>query len=469
MSISPQVLQTVFKYNMISSGDKVLAAVSGGADSVCMLHILNRLKSDLGFQLACAHVNHGLRGEAADKDEKFVKDLCKRLGIKCYTKTVDVAVLAEKEKLTVEEAGRIVRYDFFAELKEKHGFSKVATAHNKNDNAETVLMRIIRGTGIDGLSGILYKREDGVIRPILDVSRAEIEEYCKIYNLEYCTDATNFDNDYTRNKIRNELIPFIEREFNSRVSDSLVRLANSAEEDSGFMQGYAERLYARLGSPLPGKSPNAIHIESFKMVQRSIGARILRLAAEKSAKGVKLERKHIDDIYNLLDKTTGTSIDLPRGIKVMVNYGWLTFEGTVDRHQVMLDTDGFFTQIGIGESVYLDGIDKNITLREETAKTYKLKLNEIGVDLEKLGNQPLFLRSRREGDRMVLFSDGRTKKVKSIFIDEKIPKKDREKIPLLSTGDEVIAIVGSRVSEKYKLTKDSERALVIEYGSWEQS
>ncbi len=467
MSISPQVLQTIFNHNMVDEGDKILAAVSGGADSVCMLHVLNRLKDDLGFKLACAHVNHGLRGDAAQHDEEFVKQLCKKMGLKCYVKHENVAELASELGLTFEEAGRKVRYDFFAELKQKHGFSRIATAHNKNDNAETVLMRIIRGTGVDGLCGISYKREDGVIRPILDISRAEVEAYCGVYNLEYCTDATNFDNDYTRNKIRNELIPFIENNFNERVTDSLVRLSNSASEDSEFIQGYTERLYARLGSPLPGKFPNALHIESFKMVERAIGARLLRLAAERSASGVKLERKHIEDIYALLDKPTGTGINLPCGLTAEINYGWLTFTGPKERSEVKLDSDGFFAEVNPDDSIYLKSVDKIIKLKVEAAKTYKPKLNEIAADLDKIGNQPLFLRSRREGDRMVWFADGRTKKVKSIFIDAKIPKRDREKIPLLATGDEIIAIVGSRVSEKYRLTKESERALVIEYGTVE--
>ncbi len=468
MNISQLVLQTIYKYNMISSGDRVLVAVSGGADSVCLLHILNSLKNDLGFEIACAHVNHGLRGEAADRDERYVKKLCKSLGIRFFVKQEAVAALASENKLTVEEAGRVVRYDFFKQLKNDYGFNKIATAHNKNDNAETVLMRIIRGTGIDGLSGIPYVREDGVIRPILDVSRADIEEYCSQNKLEYCTDSTNLDNDYTRNKIRNELIPYIEREFNAKASESLIRLANSADEDSRFINGYAERLYSRLGSPLPGKAPNVLHIESFKMVNRAIGARIIRLAAQKSA-DVKLERKHIDDIFNILDRPTGTSIDLPAGLKAEINYGWLTFNGPFDKRLVELSTDGFFEEVSVGDSVYLEGIGKNISLREENAKNYKLKINEIAIDLDKLNNQPLFLRSRRSGDRLVWFSDGRTKKIKNIFIDAKISKKDRNKIPLICTGDEVVAIVGNRVSEKYKLTKDSERALVIEYGNVEQA
>lgn len=464
MSISALVLQTIDKYNMVKKGDSVLAAVSGGADSVCMLHILNRLKADLGFTLGCAHVNHGLRGEAADRDEQFVKELCQDLGVPFYSKKFDVAAIAEEKKQTLEEAGRFVRYDFFGELKSLYGFEKIATAHNKNDNAETVLMRIIRGTGIDGLCGISYVRDDGVIRPVLDISRSEIEGYCAAHNLRFWTDATNADNDYTRNKIRNELIPYLEKEFNSGVTDSLVRLSANAEADSKFLNGYANRLYDRLGSPMTRNAPNTLHIESFKMLDKSIGTRILRLAADRSFKGIKLEKRHIEDIFDLIEKPTGTAIDLPRGLKAEVDYGWLTFEGPNDKESVLTASDELFTEITIGETIFLDGIGKSISFREELG-SYKCSINEIAADLDKIGGQPLFVRNRRDGDRLVCFSDGRSKKIKNIFIDAKIPKKDREKIPLLATGNEIIAIIGSRVSEKYKITKDTERALVIKYGA----
>jgi tRNA(Ile)-lysidine synthase len=461
------VLQTIYGHNMISPGDKVLAAVSGGADSVCMLHILNSIKKSLQFELCCAHVNHGLRGEAADCDERFVEEFCNKLQIPFYSKKFDVARYAEEHKQTTEEAGRNIRYTFFEELKKGYGFDKIATAHNKNDNAETILMRIIRGTGIDGLCGISYVREDGVIRPILDVARNQIEEYCRENNLQYCTDATNADNDYTRNKIRNQLIPYIEKEFNSGIVDSMVRLSKNAEEDSNFIKGYAERLFKRIGSPVPKLTPNALHIESFEMLDRSIAARIIRIAADKAAKGIRLEKKHIDGIFDLIQKPTGSSIDLPMGLKAEINYGWLVFIGEENQRSVAGEDD-FFTQIALGETIYLDGIGKNISVREEDPKTYKCRLNEISADLDKIGNQPLFLRSRRDGDRMVWFLDGRTKKIKSIFIDQKIPKKDRNKIPLLATGSEIIAIVGSRVAENFKVTKDTERALVIEYGNVEK-
>lgn len=464
MSISSLVLKTIEKHNMIEPGDKIIAAVSGGADSVCMLNLLQSLKAELGFSLCCAHLNHGLRGKAADHDEEFVRALCTQLGIDFYSKTVDVAKVAEEKKITCEEAGRMARYDFFNELKKTYGYSKVATAHNKNDNAETVLMRIIRGTGVDGLSGIPYTRDDGVIRPVLDISRQQIEEYCRENGLDFCTDATNLENDFTRNKIRNLLIPYIEKEFNTRISDSLIRLSEAAEEDSKFLKAYTKRLYERLGNPVPGSKLNTLHIESLKMLEKPILTRLLRLAAEKSS-DVKLEKKHIEDVIGLLDKPTGTAINLPGGLNAEINYGWLTFSGPLDIIELEISEDGFFADISIGDTVLVEALGKEISIREENAKDYKCRINEIAADLDKIGSQPLFLRSRRDGDRIVWFPDGRTKKIKNVFIDEKIPKKDRNKIPLLATGNEIVAIVGSRVSEKYKLTKDSERALVIKYGA----
>ncbi|MBE7031788.1 MAG: tRNA lysidine(34) synthetase TilS [Ruminococcaceae bacterium] len=466
MTTEEKVLGTISQFNMIKSGDRVLAAVSGGADSVCMLHILSRLKQAIGFEVFCAHLNHGLRGEAADNDEKFVAELCKQLGIKVFTRKTDVAGLAKAEKLTVEEAGRKARYDFFAELSQKHKLTKIATAHNQNDNAETVLMRIIRGTGIDGLSGIPHTREDVVIRPVLDISRREIEEYCKKNNLEFCTDATNADNDYTRNKIRNRLIPYLEQEFNPEVCDALSRLAETATEDADFLNGYAKRLYARLASPMPSQKPNALHIDSLKLLEKSVAVRIVRLAAAEAMKDIKLSKTHIEDIFKLLDNETGSSIDLPQGLNANISYGWLAF--TAPSFVAIDDENEFFAEVTVDEGVFVESIAKEISFAEVDAKGYKCAINETMADLDKIGAQPLFLRSRRDGDRIVWFPDGRTKKIKSVFIDEKIPKNDRNKIPLLCTGDEVVAIVGSRVSEKYKVTKDTERALVIKYGTVEE-
>ena len=464
ISLLQTVRETVREHNMIESGEKVLAAVSGGADSVCMLHVLNRLKKDLNFEIFCAHLNHGIRGEAADADEAFVEKLCLENEIPFFSKRVDVPKIAKSQKVTLEEAGRIARYEFFSELATAHGISKVATAHNKNDNAETVLMRILRGTGIDGLKGIAYVREDGVIRPVLDVSREQIEDYCSENGLSFCVDATNSDNDYTRNKIRNELLPYLKKEFNERIDDSLCRLSRNAGDDAGFLNNYARRFYERIRSPLSQKKPVMLHIESPGMVEKSIAARVLRIAAEDAQKGLKLERKHIDDIFELMSKETGAEISLPQEARAEVQYGWLVFKGREEIKRIDAEGDSFFAGVLPGQAVFVESVNKNIGLRIENAKTYKCKINEIALNYDMIAGQQLFVRSRRDGDRMVWFPDGKTKKIKNILIDSKIPRQDRNKIPLLCTGAEVLAIVGSRVSEKYKVTNETEEALVIEYG-----
>ncbi|MBQ9757671.1 MAG: tRNA lysidine(34) synthetase TilS [Clostridia bacterium] len=463
-SVLKKVFETVCEHNMINRGERILAAVSGGADSVCMLHVLNALKTSLGFSIYCAHLNHGLRGEAADRDERFVVELCGKLDIPVFTKTVDVRAFAEKEKLTLEEAGRVLRYEFFDELSKRHRIEKIATAHNKNDNAETVLMRVFRGTGIDGLCGISYRREDGVIRPLLDTRRYEIEEYCRENNLSFCTDETNNENEYTRNKIRNELLPYLAENFNSDIVDSLFRLSENAKEDGEFLSGYARRLYERLRGPISSKKPVMLHIESLSMVSRSIASRVVRIAADEAVKGAKLEKKHIDDIFILMTKETGARLSLPKGLVAEVQYGWLTFSDSEQKIKALADDKFFFTEVSPGDTVFVQNLEKNIYLKTEDARTYKCKINEQALDYDKLGGRVLFLRSRRDGDRMVCFSDGRTKKIKNILIDGKVPRSDRDKILLLCTGDEVLAIVGSRVSEKYKTTKETERALVIRYG-----
>ncbi len=476
MNIDYSVLQcvqkTVIEHNMLKAGDRVLAAVSGGADSVCMLHVLDRLKKELNIEIFCAHLNHGLRGAAADNDEEFVSELCRKMKIKFYSKKVNVAELAAENKQTVEEAGRNARYDFFAELCREYKLNKIATAHNKNDNAETVLMRIIRGTGTDGLGGIPYVRDGVVIRPVLNVSRGDIEEYCRVNALKFCTDATNADNDYTRNKIRNELIPYLAKEFNPEITDSLARLAENVGTDARFIGGYAERLYDRLCSPLPGKKPVSLHIESLQMIERAIAVRVVRLAAAKAVEGLRLEKKHIDDIMALMEKQTGASVDLPGGLCAHVEYGWIIFSDRNEnekREASLAGGDEFFAEVSPDGKIFVECIEKNITFKVENPKEYKAKINEIMLDYGLVEGKKLFLRSRRTGDRIVRFSDGRTKKIKNILIDEKIPKRDRNKIPLLCTGDEVLAIVGSRVSEKYKVTNETERALVITYGDYKQA
>lgn len=454
---------------MLCKGDGVLVALSGGADSVCLLHSLLKLEKELGITVFAAHLNHMIRGKEAERDERFVTDFCRKNKVKLFKKSVDVPKLAKELGLSCEEAGRKARYNFFDEIKQKEKISKIATAHNKNDRAETVLMRIIRGTGIDGLSGIPKTREGGIIRPLLNVSREEIEAYAKENGLEYCTDSTNLKNDYTRNRIRNELIPYLKENFNPAVVDALVRFSEVAAEDAEFLNAYAKRLYKRINNPLPQKDPCVLHTESLLMVENSVKARLIRLAAAEAMKDgeFKLEQKHIKDIISLCKKTSGCGVDISAKLRVENQYGWLVFVNrTLNDEKKSCGEEGFCIKVRPLETFFIEEINKEISFKIVDPKIYKKNPREVLADFDKLEGKQLMVRSRRTGDRMVCFADGGTKKIKSIFIDQKIPKGDRDKIPLLCADGEVVAVIGSRVSEKYKITKETRRALAVEYGKY---
>jgi len=199
----------IIKHNLFSYGDSILVAVSGGADSICMLDVLVSLKEEFQIKISVAHLNHMLRGEEAYRDEKFVQSICKAYQVPYHVTRIDITKLSADKRCSVEEAGRIARYEFFQQLKAEYNINCIATAHNKNDNVETVLMRLMRGTSIHGLGGIPSKNDSGVIRPLLHATREEIEGYIRSHNLSYVVDRTNLENSYTRNKIRNQLLPYI--------------------------------------------------------------------------------------------------------------------------------------------------------------------------------------------------------------------------------------------------------------------
>lgn len=269
MDLKLKVRDTIKDNALIQSGDRVLLALSGGPDSLCLLHILNDLKGMLGFELSALHLNHMIRGAAADEDEAFLTEHCKSLGVPLFAEHADIPALSKQSGKSLEETGREVRYKL---LKEK-GFDKIAVAHNKNDQAETVLMRILRGTGVKGLAAMEYKREDGIIRPLLDTERAEIEKYCKENNLNPRIDKTNEETDYTRNKIRLELIPIL-KEYNPNIIDGLARLADSARDDE--KSEFAKVVVTAFNEAGLTEDISAVHINSlYKAHKKNVGGKII--------------------------------------------------------------------------------------------------------------------------------------------------------------------------------------------------
>lgn len=240
-----QVLKTITKYELIQSGDKIVLAVSGGPDSIFMLDILNKLKQKLNIQIVVCHVNHMIR-EEANSDEEYVKKFCKKNEIECYTKRIDVIKYANNKKIGTEEAGRKIRYDFFEEILKATHSNKIAVAHNKNDKVETIIMNLLRGTGTLGLKGIEPIRDNKYIRPIIEIERCDIESYCKQNNLNPRIDKTNYENVYTRNKIRNIVIPYIQKEFNPNIIEGISRLSEIATEEDNYLNSVTIDKYKEM-------------------------------------------------------------------------------------------------------------------------------------------------------------------------------------------------------------------------------
>lgn len=316
-----KVLETIKKYNMIENEDKIVLAVSGGPDSICMLDILNDIKNDetidINFEIAVAHVNHMIRKEA-EEDEKYVKKYCEEKQIEFYSKSIDVQKMANNNKIGVEEAGRKVRYDFFDEILEKTNAQKIAIAHNKNDKVETVLMHILRGSGINGLKGIEAKRGK-YIRPLIECERNEIEEYCIEKKLQPRIDKTNFENEYTRNKVRNLLIPYIKKEFNPNLIQTIDRLSNLVAEEENYMDKQVENVYKELLISEKEKEIQ-LNLKIFNIQEKVIKSRVILYTITRlfgNSKG--LEKIHIEDIIKLCDKNIGNKYLTPnKKIKILI-------------------------------------------------------------------------------------------------------------------------------------------------------
>ena len=323
-----KVLNTIKKYNLIENGDRVVVGVSGGPDSISLLHILNKFCKNkiLNFEIIVCHVNHQIREEAND-DEEYVREYCEKNNIKFYSKRIDVIKYANNNKMGLEEAGRNLRYDFFDEILEQEHANKIAIAHNKNDKAETIIMNIIRGSGISGLKGIEPIRDNKYIRPIIECERTEIEKYAKENNLNPRIDKTNFENDCTRNKIRNIVLPYIKKEFNSNIVETMNRLSNLATETDEYIQKKVIENYKEI--KIEENSKNIVlDLKKFNKIDMLIRKRILIYTISKVlGNSQNVEMINIEDIIKMCNKNIGNKYLMPnKNIKVLVNKGKIFFE-----------------------------------------------------------------------------------------------------------------------------------------------
>ena len=316
-----KVLKTIKKYELIKSGDNIVLGISGGPDSICMLYILNSLKKDLNFNIYVAHINHMLR-ENAKLDEEYVKNTCKKLNIPVYIKHIQIKEIAEKEKRGIEETGRKVRYEFFEEILRKTNSNKIATAHNLNDSIETIILNIIRGTGISGLAGIEPIRENKFIRPLIECERKEIEEYCKLNKLEPRIDESNYENKYNRNKIRNICIPYLQKELNSNVIKNISRLSEIANEEQKYIEKNVEKSFNKICIENT-ENKIILDIKMFVKEELVIKRRLILYTINKLIGAtINIEKINIDDIIKLCERNIGNKFLIPtKGIKVFVKKG----------------------------------------------------------------------------------------------------------------------------------------------------
>lgn len=315
--LKEKVLNTILKNELIKYGDTIVIGVSGGPDSITLLHLLQSLKNELGIKIIVCHINHMLREEAIE-DEEYVKEYCIKENIPYYIKRESVQEVAKKQKIGTEEAGRKIRYSFFEEIAKKYNANKIATAHTANDNAETVLLNILRGTGVFGLRGIDPIRNERYIHPLIECTRKEIEEYCVENNLEAKIDKTNAQNIYTRNKVRNSLIPYIEKEFNPNIIQGINRLANIAREETKYIESNVIKVYEEL--LINEEKEIVLDLNKFNKVEEFLQKQIIRYSILKllgTTDGI--EKKHIEDIIVLCRRNIGNKFLIPnKNVKILV-------------------------------------------------------------------------------------------------------------------------------------------------------
>jgi len=438
------VRKTISEYGMLEKGDKVLCAVSGGADSVCLLNVILSLRDEYSLSVYVANVNHLIRGQEADRDSSFVKEICKEKNVECFYREYDVPAISQKRKIGEEECGRILRYEFFDELSDKLGGAKIATAHNLNDNAETVLFRLARGTSSQGLGGIKHVRGN-IIRPLLDVTREEIEDYLKENNISWCEDSTNKLALYSRNKLRICVMPLLE-EISKGAQKKIASAAKLMREDDMFLSQCAEEKIKECFFE------NSLLVAPIEKVHISIKRRIIAYVLEKwGAKEISVEK--IDSFIEFLSKENGKSFDINSEYFAEKSYDkiCLVKRKKEEKKSFILDAD---------RECSSDGWRLRATVSKIPPKN---KANNIAIfDAEKL-SLPLAVRYRQNGDKILQSGMNGAKKISDIFTDEKIEKHLRDTIPIVEKESEILFVCGLRKTSLYSVDKNTKEYLILEY------
>jgi tRNA(Ile)-lysidine synthase len=449
MELPGKVLETVKKYSMFSESDIVLIGLSGGADSVCLTLVLHRLMKQNERLLNAVYVDHGLRPEEVRAEIEFCRNLCKKLGIGFVTRSVDARKVAEQEKLNLQESARELRYSIFEEVSDELDATRIAVGHTADDQAETVLMRLVRGAGRRGLSGIPYVRGK-IIRPLLDIRREDIEKYLLERQFKFVTDASNLKAEYLRNRLRQEVIPILKKD-NPSVTESINRTADILREEERYLETATTKTMMRLISRKTDKSIELFLIPLMN-IHRAILRRILKRALGEIGADRGIELTHIDELIHLIkDNRSGDMINLPKEIRAVKSYSTLlltkeVFTGLQTRY---IDVPGETPFGEKGLSIISELSDKSVEITDRNTAVF---------DFERLV-LPLQLRQRRKGDFFYPAGFGRRKKLQDFFVDEKVPREKRDSVPLIVSGEDIVWVAGYRMDERFRVTDRTEKCL----------
>ncbi len=462
-----RVARTIERHAMFAPRDKVLVGVSGGPDSVALVHMLCKLAPAKKFELAVAHLNHGLRPVASDQEADFVKKLVHGLGLRFHLDQIRLNI----NKGSVEERARQARYDFYYRLAKNHGYTKIALGHHADDNAEAVLQHLLRGSGLRGLAGIPPKRDDLIVRPLIDIYRADIMSYVNECRLPYVLDASNNDLRFERNRIRHHLIPLIQKQYNPNIIAILHRMANLCREEESWFQTHLQPQLDHiiaisditcldLKAPALAVAPLAVQRRLIRDALRQWRGDLRRVGAG-----------HIDAAIGLLPShRKGKRLNMPGRITVErttnhLRFTWHRKAGHLSRPTIQ----EFCYEVSFPKKLPLEVklIEADCRLRFTTAGPQSLEKcimkgnKSAWFDLDQL-RFPLTIRNFRAGDRLAPFGLAGTQKLKKLFIDRKIPQADRHRIPLLVSGNTILWVIGVRRSAAATLSTASKRALCVE-------
>ena len=440
MKLFREILNINKKYNLIESNDIIVVGFSGGPDSVFLVEMLKKLQHFFNFKIYLVHINHLLRGEDADSDENFSFEYAKKNNLEIFIKRIPIKEIAKEIGKTLEEVGREERYKFFSEIYEKVGATKIATAHNKDDQIETFLFRLIRGTSLQGLEGIKIKNNN-VIRPISEIYKKDILEYLNKNEIQYKIDKTNFENEFTRNSIRLDLIPFIEERYNIKFKDKIFSLIEEIRENN---QNNSLNLNDYVNSE------NKIILEKMKFLSNFDKKNLLSLFLNQ--KNIEINRNKIDEISSLIKSNGTKKIDLDKSYRIVKDYTYLYIE---DKKENCVINNNVI-QVKIPSEQIFD----NFKITVSTVENLDIPKQKNQYLLDAIYNDIIEVRYRKEGDRIFL-GEKHSKKIKEIFIDQKIPKDIRDRLPIFLYNNTIFWIYNVKKAYIPKINKNENKLIKV--------